>query len=54
MSSVDLKNLSIKELQKLVKKEYKENKKLRENEKKDELIQVYQKLVKTNNKLKQE
>ena len=54
MSSVDLKNLSMKELQKLVKKEYKENKKLRENNKKDKLMEVYQKLVKQNNKLKQE
>ena len=54
MSSVDLKNLSMKELQKLVKKECKENKKLRENNEKDKLIEVYQKLVKQNNKLKQE
>ena len=55
MSSVDLKkNLPIKELQKLVKKEYDENKKLGENKKKDKLIQEYKKLVKQNNKLKQE
>ena len=33
MSSVDLNNLSTKELQKLVKKEYNENKKLRTDKK---------------------
>ena len=46
MSSVDLNNLSIKELQKLVKKEYNENKKLRTYKKKEKLIGVYQKLQK--------
>lgn len=46
MSSVDLKNLSIEESQKLVEQEYNENKKLRENKKKDKRIAVYQKLRK--------
>ena len=54
MSSVDLNNLSIKELQKLVKKEYNENKKLRTDKKKKKLIGVYQKLQKQNEKLRQE
>ena len=54
MSSVDLNNLSIKELQKLVKKEYNENKKLRTDKKKEKLIGVYQKLQKQNEKLRQE
>lgn len=42
MTSVDLNNLSINELKKLVKKEFNENKKLKERKK--ELIEVYQKL----------
>ena len=54
MSSVDLNNLSIKELQKLVKKKYNENKKLRTDKKKEKLIGVYQKLQKQNEKLRQE
>ena len=54
MSSVDLKNLSIRELQKLVKKEHNENKKLKKDKKKEKLIQVYQKLQKQNEKLRQE
>ena len=54
MSSSDLKNLSIKHLKKLVDEEYKQNKKLRQDKKKDELIQVYKKLQKQNEKLRQE
>ena len=54
MSSVDFKNLSTKELQNLVKKEYNENKKLRKDKKKEKLIAVYQKLQKQNEKLRQE
>ena len=54
MSSVDLNNLSIKELQKLVQKEYNKNKKLKEDVKKEKLIAAYQKLQKQNSKLKQE
>lgn len=54
MSSVDLNNLSIKELQKLVKKEYNENKKLRTDKKKEKLIGVYQKLQQQNEKVRQE
>ena len=46
MSSVDLKNLSIKELEKLVKQEHKDNKKLKEHKKKEKLIEAYQKLQK--------
>ena len=47
MSSVELKNLSIKELQNLVKQEYNENKKLKKEKKKEKLIAaVYQKLQK--------
>ena len=53
MSSTDLNNLSIKNLKKLIKKEYDENKKLRQNEKK-KLIQVYKKLQKQNKKLRQQ
>ena len=54
MSSVGLNNLCIKDLEKLVKKEYNKNKKLKEDVKKDKLIAAYQKLQKQNNKLKQE
>ena len=54
MSSVDFKNLSTKELQNLVKKEYNENKKLRKDKKKEKLIAVYQKLQKQNEILRQE
>lgn len=46
MSSVELKNLSIKELQNLVKQEYNENRKLKKDKKKEKLIAVYQKLQK--------
>ena len=44
MSSADLKNLSIKDLKKLVNEEYDENKKLRQNKKKEKLKQVNKKL----------
>ena len=54
MSSADLNNLSIKNLKKLIKKEYEENKKLRHDKKKEKLIQVYKKLQKQNKKLRQE
>ena len=54
MSSADLKNLSIKDLKKLVNEEYKQNKKLRQDKKKEKLIQVYKKLQKQNEKLRQE
>ena len=54
MSSADLKNLSIKDLKKLVNEEYDENKQLRQDKKKDKLIQVYKKLQKQNKKLRQE
>ena len=54
MSSADLKNLSIKDLKKLVNEEYDENKKLRQDKKKEKLIQVYKKLQKQNKKLRQE
>ena len=54
MSSADLNNLSIKDLKNLVSKEYKENKKLRQDKKKEKLIQVYKKLKKQNEKLRQE
>ena len=54
MSSADLKNLSIKDLKKLVNEEYKQNKKLRQDKKKKKLIQVYKKLQKQNKNLRQE
>ena len=54
MSSADLKNLSIKDLKNLVNEEYKQNKKLRQDKKKEKLIQVYKKLQKQNKKLRQE
>ena len=54
MSSVGLNNVSIKDLEKLVKKEYNKNKELKEDAKKNKFIAAYQKLQKQNNKLKQE
>ena len=54
MSSAYLKNLSIKDLKKLVNEEYKQNKKLRQDKKKEKPIQVYKKLQKQNEKLRQE
>ena len=54
MSSENLNNLSIKDLKKLVTEEYKQNKKLRQDKKKEKLIQVYKKLQKQNEKLRQE
>ena len=54
MSSENLNNLSIKDLKKLVHEEYKQNKKLRQDKKKEKLIQVYKKLQKQNKKLRQE
>ena len=54
MSSENLNNLSIKDLKKLVTEEYKQNKKLRQEKKKEKLIQVYKKLQKQNEKLRQE
>ena len=50
MSSVDLNNLSVQELKKLVKKENEEVKKLEENEK-EELILAYKKLQNKKEKL---
>ena len=41
-------------MRKLVKDEYNENKKLRQDKKKEKLIQVYKKLQKQNKKLRQE
>ena len=54
MSSANLNNLSIKDLKKLVSEEYKQNKKLRQDKKKEKLIQAYKKLQKQNEKLRQE
>ena len=54
MSSANLNNLSIKDLKKLVSEEYKQNKKLRQEKKKEKLIQAYKKLQKQNEKLRQE
>ena len=54
MSSADLKNLSIKDLKKLVDEEYKRNKKLRQDKKREKLMQEYKKLQKQNEKLRQE
>ena len=54
MSSADLKNLSIKDLKKLANEEYKQNKKIRQDKKKEKLIQVYKKLQNQNEKLRQE
>ena len=54
MSSENLNNLSIKDLKKLVNEEYKPNKKLRQDRKREKLIQVYKKLQKQNEKLRQE
>ena len=54
MSSADLNILSIKDLKKLANEEYKQNKKLRQDKKKEKLIQVYKKLQKQNKKLRQE
>ena len=54
MSSENLNNFSIKVLKKLVTEEYKQNKKLRQEKKKEKLIQVYKKLQKQNEKLRQE
>ena len=53
MSSENLNNLSIKDLKKFVNEEYNQNKKLRQ-EKKEKLIEVYEKLQKQNEKLRQE
>ena len=53
MSSENLNNLSIKDLKKLVNQEYEQNKTLRQ-EKKEKLIEVYKKLQKQNEKLRQE
>ena len=53
MSSENLNNLSIKQLKKLVNEEYEQNKKSRQ-EKREKLIQVYKKLQKQNEKLRQE
>ena len=53
MSSADLKNLSIKDLKNLVSEEDKKNKKLRQEKKKEKLIEVYKKLQKQNEKLRQ-
>ena len=44
MSSENLNNLSIKDLKKLVTEECKQNKKLRQEKKKEKLIQVNEKL----------
>ena len=49
----EVENLSIKDLKKLVKEEYNESKKLR-NDKKKKLMQVYKKFQKQNKKLRQE
>ena len=54
MSSADLKNLSIKDLKKLVNEEYKQNTKLRQDKKKEKFIQLYKKLQKQNEKVRQE
>ena len=54
MSSENLNNLSIKDLKKLVNEEYNQNKKLRQEKKKEKLIEVYKKLQKQNEKLRQE
>ena len=54
MASANLDDLSTKDLRKLVKEEYNENKKLRHDKKKEKLIQVYKKLQKQNKKLRQE
>ena len=54
MSLADLKNLSIKDLKKLVNEECKQHEKLRQDNKKEKLIQVYKKLQKKNEKLRQE
>ena len=54
MSSENLNNLSTKDLKKLVNEGYKQNKKLRQDKKKEKLIQVYKKLQKQNEKLRQE
>ena len=54
MSSADFKNLSIKDLKNLVSEEYKQNKKLRQEKKKEKLIEVYKKLQKQNEKFRQE
>ena len=54
MSSANLNSLSIKDLRKLVKDAYNENKKLRQDKNKEKLIQVYKKLQKQNEKLRQE
>ena len=54
MSSANLNNLSIKDLKKFVNEEYKQNKKLRQDKKKEKLIQAYKKLQKQNKKLRQE
>ena len=48
MSSENLNNLSIKDLKKLVTEEYNQNKKLRQEKKKEKLIEVYKKLQKQN------
>ena len=53
MSSENLNNLSIKDLKTLVNEEYEQTKKLRQ-EKREKLIQVYKKLQKQNEKLRQE
>ena len=53
MSSLNLNNLFIKELQNIIKKEY-NAKKIKERKKKEKLIAVHQKLQKQNEKLRQE
>ena len=54
MSSVNLNNLSIQELKKLVKKENEEVKKLGEEKEKEKLILAYKKLQNKKEKLIQE
>ena len=50
MSAADLNNLPVSDIKKLVKEEFKENKKLKEDKQKQQLIEAYLKLKKENAK----
>ena len=54
MSAADLNNLTISDIKKLVKEEFKENKKLKEDKQKQQLIEAYLKLKNENAKSRKE
>ena len=54
MSAADLNNLPVSDIKKLVKEEFKENKKLKEDKQKQQLIEAYLKLKTENAKSRKE